>query len=213
MTEDRSTEAFPAYYDEAFVRRCHEIVLLGYERLDAAQLVDLDEPAITGKLVAAMKEALDSPSAPGWAILFTACEEQPESVRGLSGKRRPVVDIAVDRINPRPSSTFRFEAKRLGERNPVGDYLGDDGMLALIDGYYGDLEVAGMLGYVQSKTCAGWSALIKDRILADAAKYRVVTPVAFIFLTVPAPEPIFASIHNRLNNQKQFLTHTILNCC
>ena len=48
---------FVPTYTEAFLRCCHEFVLLGYARLDPKTLVDLDETAITGQLVDAMNQA------------------------------------------------------------------------------------------------------------------------------------------------------------
>ncbi len=100
-------------YEEAFVRRSHELVGMGYRRLIPQSLAALDETAITGHLCDAMEAALDATDRPNWATQFTTVDDQPESVRGRTGKRRPRTDVCVRCINPRPARRFRFEAKRL----------------------------------------------------------------------------------------------------
>jgi hypothetical protein len=203
---------FVPTYTEAFLRRCHEFVLLGYARLDPKTLVDLDETAITGYLTDAMEAALNARDAPEWCVHFTAIDDQPESVGGKTGKRRPRVDITVLCINPRPSTSFRFESKRLFDLSSLREYLGDNGMLALITGHYGDLRRAGMLGYVQSDSCGAWSTRIKEAIEADPPKYHAVSPVTFAVIGVRTPEPIFRSRHSGRSTPGMLITHTLLAC-
>jgi len=211
-TEPDVGKFVPAYID-AFVRRCHEFVLLGYAQLDPKALVDLDETAITGHVKDAMEAALDAPDAPEWSIHFTAIDDEPVSVGGKTGKRRPRVDITVLCINPRPSTNFRFEAKRLRCPRSLVDYLGEDGMLALITGHYGDVRFAGMLGYVQSESCGGWSGRNKHAIIGDPPKYHVTMPVAFTIIEVGAVEPVFASRHHYGAPPRVIMvTHTLFAC-
>lgn len=210
-TEPDASLFVPAYID-AFVRRCHDFVLLGYARLDPKALVDLDETAITGHLKDAMEAALDAPDRPDWSIHFTAIDDEPVSVGGKTGKRRPRVDITVRCINPRPKNIFRFEAKRLYMSSSLGEYLGNNGMLALITGHYGDLRMAGMLGYVQNDSCGAWRARIKEAIEADPPKYHAVSPVTFADIGVRTPEPIFRSRHRGNSTAGMLITHTLLAC-
>ena len=102
-------------YVGAFIRRCHECILLGYARLVPTEVADSDETAITGLLVDAIEDALNDPEAPSWAIRFTAIDDRPVTVGAKTGRRRPRIDITVRRINPRPSTTFHFEANRLSD--------------------------------------------------------------------------------------------------
>ena len=81
------TIVFPDFYEERFVRRCHELLSLGYRRLAPKSLTSLDETAITGHLCDAMEAALDATDRPDWATQFTTADDQPESVRGRTGKR------------------------------------------------------------------------------------------------------------------------------
>ncbi len=131
MTSDGAhPDAFVQAYEQAFVQRCHEIVDIGYRRPDSKALANTHEPAITELLVDAMEAALDAPDAPSWTIHFTVLEDPPGSTGGNVGKHRSRIDITIRRINPRPSTNFRFEAKRLAEPASLGTYLGQAGMLA-----------------------------------------------------------------------------------
>lgn len=200
-------------YEEAFVRRSHELVGLGYRRLDPESLASRDETAITGYLCDAMEAALDAPDRPVWATQFSTIDDQPESVRGKTGKRRPRVDICVRCGNPRPSQRFRFEAKRLKDGRSLAQYLGNKGMLALITGYYGDLPHAGMIGYVQAGTCAVWGDKIQAAITANPAQYFAAEPVQFADLPIVISQAIFASKHRYGNPPaRRRITHTLLQC-
>jgi len=200
-------------YQQALVRISHELLLLGHARLVATQLATLEEPDITGRLCDAMEEVLDADDGPEWASMFTVVDDQPESVAGKLGKRRPRTDVCVRCVNPRPAQRFRFEAKRLHNSAALGSYLGDEGMLALVTGYYGELPHAGMIGYVQTDTCPDWTDKIKKRLTSTPVPYQVVEPVAFVELELKAHEPIFCSEHLRVSNGRRIrITHTLLLC-
>lgn len=200
-------------YEAAFVHRCHELVILGHRRLASKSLAALDETAITGHLCDAMEAALDADDRPAWATQFTTVDDQPESVRGTTGKRRPRTDVCVRCIDPRPARRFRFEAKRLNNNQSLRDYLGDDGMLALITGHYGDLPHAGMIGYVQIDTCAAWSDRIKAAITKDPAAYYAVLPARFDDLALSGAEAPFSSSHEYGESRaRRRITHTLLQC-
>jgi len=69
---------------------------------------------------------------------------------------------------------FHFECKRLGEGNPVGKYLGDDGLgCFLTEQYARECGEGGMLAYVQSDACASWASKIASSMLAERSKYRI----------------------------------------
>lgn len=214
MTENATPPlSFGSVYDDAFVRRSHELISIGHKRLVTSDLVALEETDITGKLCDAMNAALDAENAPAWATVLTVVDDQPESVRKKTGKRRPRTDVCVRCINPRPEHRFRFEAKRLNAKAALAIYLGDTGMLALIQNYYGELRYAGMIGYVQVDTPAEWSARIRKAITDNPGKYHAVEPVAFTALGMGVPEPIFASHHMVPGSESdKRITHTLLLC-
>lgn len=205
--------SFSGVYEDVFVRRSHELVAMGHARLAAADLAKLEETDITGKLCGAMNAVLDAVDAPEWSTVLTVVDDQPESVADKTGKRRPRTDVCVRCINPRPEHRFRFEAKRLNAKAALVAYLGDEGMLALVRGYYGDLPYAGMIGYVQTDTCDGWRDRIKGALREAPRKYDVVEPVNFAPLGVNVPEPIFCSEHHVTAAEcGKRITHTLLLC-
>jgi hypothetical protein len=214
MTENPAHPvSFGNVYEDALVRRSHELIAMGHQRLVASDLATLEETDITGKLCDAMNAALDAEDAPEWATVLTVVDDQPESVREKTGKRRPRTDVCVRCINPRPEHRFRFEAKRLNERAALAIYLGDSGMLALIRDYYGELPHAGMIGYVQTDPASEWSARIKDALRANPRKHDVVEPVEFVALGMGVPEPVFASQHHVSSSGiAKRITHTLLQC-
>lgn len=200
-------------YANAFVLRCHELLGIGYGRLESASLQTLEEEVKTGRLRGEMEAALDEPSRPEWATQLTVVEEQPENVREATGKRRPCIDICIKCINPRPSTSFRFEAKRLRDTHSMGKYLGTDGMLALLTGHYGDLQFSGMIGYVQTGDCAGWAVKIKERITEKPARYHAETPVVFDDLSIAICVPVFCSRHRcGTPHLPRRIAHTLLLC-
>lgn len=215
MIDEAGTSiSFGNVYEDALVRRSHELLAMGHARLVPSDLVTMEETDITGKLCDSMNRVLDAEDAPEWATILTVVDDQPESVRFRTGKRRPRTDVCVRCINPRPEHRFRFEAKRLNERASLAAYLGDDGMLALLRGYYGELPYGGMIGFVQSDTPAEWSVRVKQALREAPRKYDVVEPVEFVALGVNAPEPVFWSNHHGAGAEEgsRRITHTLLLC-
>jgi len=204
--------SFGAVYEDALIRRSHELVALGYVRLVPSELAGLEETDITGKLCDAMNAVLDGSDAPPWAIVMTVVDDQPESVRDKTGKHRPRTDVCVRCTNPRPEHRFRFEAKRLNEKASLAVYLGNDGLLALTRGYYGELPYAGMIGYVQTETTPEWSDRIRDALRAAPRKYDVAEPITFPLLGIGVPEPVFCSEHVTNAEAGKRITHTLLLC-
>lgn len=208
-----STLSFGSVYDDALARRSHELLALGHARLVPADLAALEETDITGKLCDAMNEVLDSPDAPEWATVVTVVDDQLETVSGRTGKRRPRTDVCVRCISPRPEHRFRFEAKRLHSPGSLATYLGDDGMMALVRGYYGALRHGGMIGYVQTSTESEWGKRIQSALREAPRDFDVVEPVAFVPLSVNVPEPVFCSEHYAAPpNTFARITHTLLRC-
>ncbi len=201
---------FADVYQEPFIRRSHELVAMGHKRLVRKQLADMEETVITGMLCDAMEAALDASDAPDWATHVTTVDDQPESVDNKTGKRRPRTDICVRCINPRPASRFRFEAKRLQDSQSIGKYLGKEGMLALIEGHYGNLPYAGMIGYVQCESCAIWTARIKAAMEKDPKSHYAKSPIQFTPLLASDPEGTFVSRHD--HRGPRTISHTLLLC-
>lgn len=164
-----------ACYLPTFRRHVHEILYMGYRRLDYAQLTSSEEPEITGELVRAMREAMQDGGAPHWVVNYALPKDDPPlNVEGRLGKRRPRADIEFERTQLGPRPVFRFEAKRLNGIHPVSAYLGPDGLGCFVSGRYpADGEEAGMLGYVQSDDEATWADRINSCISSHRRQYAL----------------------------------------
>jgi hypothetical protein len=78
-------------------------------------------------------------------------------VAGRHGKQRPRIDIEFVRTGRGQRPRFHVEAKRLYRSDSVNGYFGSGGLQMFINGDYARRwQSAGMLGYVQSDSCAVW---------------------------------------------------------
>lgn len=162
-------------YRAAVRGHVHALIAMGYERLEPADFVNSEEPDITGALVDAMHDAIQDRDAPDWVDHYALPkDDRPLSVAGRRGKRRFRVDIEFERVRHGPRPLFRFEAKRLGARHPVCDYLGEDGMGCFLTGRYPVTDdEAGMLGYVQSDDEQAWAERIERRLHTNNSAYSI----------------------------------------
>ena len=101
-------------YAMALRSHAHELIAMGYKRMDSPLYVKWEEPAITGELVRVMRELIESDDAPDWVVYYSIGDDPPLNVAGKLGKFRPRVDIEFERIGVRGlRPRLRFEAKRL----------------------------------------------------------------------------------------------------
>ncbi len=165
-------------YRLAFIKQCHQLLELGYCRLDRKTLAFADEPSITGELVRAMKEAQEVEDAPAFTRFLFVADDPPQNSLGKFGKRRRRVDIEFEfapRKGKRPR--FHFEAKRLYKSASISDYLGPDGLGCFLAGHYAkDQDAAGMLGYVQTESINIWSKKLETAIIIDRTELGVLEP-------------------------------------
>lgn len=152
-----------------FVTRVHQLLELGYRRLDAKTFVMRDEPVITGELARAMNAAIDDDHSPRWVQSFQVQDEEPVNDGVRKGKHRKRIDIGVRSSKPRPRAHFSFEAKRLSHEKSLQSYLGVDGLQCFLKGEYAAGEPdAGMLGYVQVGTEEEWAVGLQNRLREEA---------------------------------------------
>jgi hypothetical protein len=161
-------------YRQVNLARVHQLLKLGYERLDRSGYRTAEEEVISGDLADAIDLVLDEGSHP-WMDLFSVHNEAPVSDPRRKGKRRRKVDIRIDSALQRPRTRFPFEAKRLIDAHDEKKYLGEDGLGRFLRGVYARTEaVAGMLGYVQSGEPARWAERIGRALGESARDYCVV---------------------------------------
>ena len=156
-----------AAYRRKFVATVHRVLALASRRLAPATLAQREETDITGVLVEEMRTVVQNRSCPTGATNFSIHDDQPVSGTGVEGKRRPRIDIVVERTGLGPRPLFHFEAKRLHRSDSVAAYMGAEGMECFLSGKYAQTEPdAGMLGYVQQDTPKTWTTRLAESFAA-----------------------------------------------
>jgi len=171
----RGASANRSNYEQLFIRRVHELVKLGYDRLCPSTYATQEEPVITGDLVEAIERILEDANE-DWMRFYRVYDDPPinELIKATrrTGKQRRRVDIKFNSSEVSPYTRFYFEAKRLGKRNPVSRYLGADGLGCFLRGSYAEAERrGGMLGYVQSDDEYIWAAKIDKALTASPQSF------------------------------------------
>jgi hypothetical protein len=165
-------------YETLFIPRVHRLIKLGYDRLSPRSAANDEETAITGDLVEAIENVLDS-AASDWMKFYSAHDDPPENSptrkkRRRRGRHRRRVDIRLDSSETSPRTRFRFECKRLGPRHHAEGYLGDEGLGCFLRGEYASKETrAGMLGYVQCDDELTWANRIAQCLSTAPSVYSV----------------------------------------
>jgi hypothetical protein len=161
-------------YRHVVLLRVHELLRLGYHRLDRAACRTAQEEKISGDLADSIDDVLDE-RPEEWMDFFSVHNESPVRDPPRKGKRRRKVDIRIDSSRHRPRTRFAFEAKRLGRGHGVSKYLGQQGLGRFLRGEYAAREaMAGMLGYVQSGSSGEWAQRIARTLARSPGEYRVV---------------------------------------
>lgn len=201
-----------AAYLDALRTHAHELLYMGYSRLNASDQHDAEEPDITGLLSEAMQEALEDEAAPSWVEHYSLKEDPPLSVLGRTGKHRPRVDIGFERVQRGKRPRLRFEAKRLARSHPVGKYLGKDGLGCFLSGWYPVAHgEAGMLGYVQSEDEATWAAKIEAELSAKPTHYAVACDGHWVKQAVtPSLEHTYRTGHALPGTHDRITIHHVL---
>lgn len=200
LAPSQSVQSNTLLYQDAFVKKCHTLIVQGHSRLNKSSLRTAQEPAITGELVKEIKNLLQSDDAPLWMTHFYLADDPPQNAPGRFGKSRRRVDIEFERgggrgVRPR----LQFEAKRLYRAGSVGDYLGDDGLGLFIAGEYATMEdIGGMIGYVQLDQPMTWVEKIRDGLTSDPVRFGFRIPPGLVpTMLSPGLELTHFSHHDR----------------
>jgi hypothetical protein len=136
-----------------------------------------EEPSITGLLVQRAKAIIESDYAEDWMEHLCVLDDPPQNDQvERRGKRRPRIDIEFEQARRGTRPRFHIEAKRLYRADSLTEYLGSTGLGMFLDGAYASAwPSAGMLGYVQNRTCADWLVDVTGRLSAAEALLRLCT--------------------------------------
>lgn len=158
---------------QVFLQRVHELLMLGYQRMEFTKFLTATEPVITGELAKEMNIALECLQEE-WSCFFHVQEERYVNDGERLGYSRRRIDIHVLSGEHRPRLQFSFEAKRLHNTASVGVYLGEEGLGNLLEGHKAAAEPdAGMLGCVQVGEPAEWAARLEARLQAPGNPHCV----------------------------------------
>ena len=187
------------------------LIWLGYQRLNPASFRASEEDDITGELVRKMKLVAQDSASPDWVDRYEIHEQPPQNVAGKLGKRRPKMDIEIERHSRGPRPRLSFEAKRLGRKHTVGNYLGDKGLGAFLIGYYPTMHgESGMLGYVQEGISADWSAKLEKKLARDPSKHRLAENGEWRSSSSASSAPAFYSNHTDSKGKPLLVIHVLL---
>ncbi len=198
-------------YRRSLIERAHQLIQMGYDRLNPADSRMAAEEDITGVLVAAIREVFDDPTSAEWVEIFDVHEERPVRDVRRKGKHRSRLDIKIVSSEQRPRQALSFEAKRLGRRHSVTAYLGAEGLGCFLSGKYArDEEDAGMLGYVQSDGRSDWAARIGQKLAKEFQRYAVLDSW-YRYQMVEGPDHCYRSRHLRRSLKRPVdVYHTLL---
>ncbi len=216
MSTENSGELVPVLLHHIYVEelRTHAVALIsmGYQQLNATAFSTAEEDVITGELVRAMKIVVQNPDSPQWVDHYHVCEQVPQNVDDKCGKRRPKIDIEIERCGRGQRPRLSFEAKRLGGgcKFNLGNYLGEKGLDAFLTGYYPTTHgEAGMLGYIQENTPEYWTSQICTELTKNPSKYQ--TPMNREWQIIDSISAShFCYTHTLIDNEHLLVLHILL---
>ena len=149
--------AYAKKYQRSFRKHVFTLLKLGYDLLDTSQLIDEEEPAITGDLAQAMNTIMRQPDHPQWMYNLAVHDDPPLNITSRRGKARPRADLTIEQTGDPVRWEFTFEAKRFYKHSGIRKYIGKDGLGMFLSGIYAPKsQEVGMLGYVQEKDITHW---------------------------------------------------------
>lgn len=203
-------------YRQALLAWVHQLLFLGYQRLDnPGSLSGEEEPAITGMLVQQIAGVLDDPKSAQWTTYFHVKDDPPVNDGVRTGKRRKRVDIEFCYAQHRPRQHFSFEAKWLGSGNPVADYLGENGLGCFLACQYAAADSdAGMLGYIRTDSPEKWADKIGESLKGTVEKYAVCPGHGWRKHPFEnGPTHTFRTRHHRKKGKEIEIYHSLLLFC
>ena len=170
----RSASANRSDYEQLFIRRVHELIKLGYDRLCASAYATQEETVITGDLVEAIESILEDANE-DWMRFYRVYDDPPvnESIKATRRKENGAGELISSSIRPRFRRTHASILKRnvWGRETQFRDILVPMGLVVFLSGSYAGAEQrGGMLGYVQSDDEQTWAAKI-DKAFSILSKF------------------------------------------
>jgi hypothetical protein len=212
MTDAGEFDSTPILHEEyRNALRVHAVslIVLGYRRLGTGSLATAEEDDITGELVRNMRLVVADPASPDWVEHYEIREQVPQNVSNKLGKRRPRIDVEIERNVRGARPCLGFEAKRLGRGGRVSEYLGKEGLGAFLSGHYSTTHgEAGMLGYMQENDTEHWCSRFTQEL--ERGAHRLAANGAWNTLDSILETPLYSSTHTDSNGKPLFIVHLLL---
>lgn len=200
----------------------HQLLAWSYADTRSKLAKAKDEYEMTGLLSDAMDARINAPQTPERFTYYSVHNEKLISPSGELGKKRPRLDIQIQRNGIRPKPCFTFEAKRLRDdtsstvKDTMRQYLGDDGVRRFVIGRYAQESLeAAMLGCIQAHDAEFWFDQISNAFDSDTSKsgtiFAVVSPLQYANVIVDFPDER-VSVHARTSGTSIQIFHLFIDC-
>ncbi|MGI9061003.1 MAG: hypothetical protein ACR2H5_20760 [Ktedonobacteraceae bacterium] len=197
-------------------RDVFQLVAWGYQRKEKEIRQRSLEEDITGLIRKGIIEALDELDddlLPRFQ-LYSAHNEDPVDDHGMSGKKRPRVDILIECSGSRPRKRYRLEAKRCARKKYKSKYNIDwyaQGISTFLNGLYAkDSPEGGLLGLMQSDDAKYWKKELSTKLKKDIS-LSCQSSLSGVDPTPDLPD-ITVSAHQRSDGSAIALYHVFLDC-
>lgn len=200
-------------YRQIFIRNVHQLLIMGFSRVDRSKLPSAHEPEISGLICKAIESVFDDPTAPQWVDDFEIHDDPPVHDAIRQGKHRRRVDIKIASSLSRPRAKFCFEAKCLNSNAGVAAYLGNEGLGQFISASYAaNQSEGGMLAFVKSLSCGEWAEKIKAKV--DTKKHMIGRGGGWTQITIALElSYTYQTKHKRPGKLRNIsIIHTLLDC-
>ena len=220
-----SVSSLGAEWDDYLVEvreDAHQLLAWGYADSRLRLSHAIDEYEMTGLLADRMDARINSPETPDRFLFYAVHNEKPTSPTGELGKKRPRLDIQIERCGIRPKPLFTFEAKRLRDdatcsaSDTMRLYLGGDGISRFVRGKYApESSEAAMLGCVQAHDAQFWFDKVAGAFAADAINgghlYKIIAGLRLALVIHDFPDEL-VSVHARWTGAAIRIFHLFLDC-
>ena len=202
-------------YVVQFRRHCHQLIVVGYNRIRRERHCESREDFITQRIKEAVKAAQRERSVPEWAYQYFITDQAPVSGPNRDAEHRPKIDIEIESGESRNRPVFHFEAKRLRVDNThsLSEYVGPEGLGSFLAELYARSGDEGaMLGYVQSKSPDYWAGAIERKLQHDPKdKHRLTDDGDWTAIRlIPRLQDTYSTRHNRPTLGNITIFHTLL---
>jgi hypothetical protein len=186
------------------------LIAWGYQRKEAEIRQNHLEENITGLICMGIDEKFDEEELPSRFEHYSVKNEAPVNDVGALGKKRPKIDIVIERRGSRPRKRYRLEAKRCARNQNSISWYAEGIVMFLNRTYAKDSPEGGLLGLMQSDDAKHWTQKLSLKLDKDAS-LEAQSPLTGVAL-IPDLAGMSVSQHRRNDDSFITLYHAFLDC-